>query len=48
MKIRAAVLEAFGKPLEVQEIDPVGSLKRNNLHERLAAQAGSARSGEME
>ncbi len=31
--------------LEVQEIDPVGSLKRNNLHDRLAVGAPAEEAG---
>jgi 5-carboxymethyl-2-hydroxymuconate isomerase len=34
-----ATRRGLGLSLEVQEIDPVGSLKRNNLHERLAVSA---------
>ncbi|HEY5680504.1 MAG TPA: 5-carboxymethyl-2-hydroxymuconate Delta-isomerase [Pseudomonadales bacterium] len=35
----AATRRGLGLSLEIQEIDPVGSLKRNNLHERLAGRA---------
>lgn len=36
-----AARRGLGLSLEVQEIDPVGSLKRNNLHQRLAANAAA-------
>lgn len=37
----------LGLSLEVQEIDPVGSLKQNNLHDRLSARAAAGGTGEV-
>ena len=44
----AATRRGLGLSLEIQEIDPVGSLKRNNLHDRLAARAPDRCTGEAE
>jgi 5-carboxymethyl-2-hydroxymuconate isomerase len=44
----AATGRGLGLSLEIQEIDPVGSMKRNNLHERLAGHAAGHDSGKVE